>query len=93
MLSGDSGGFDHHGGRVDQVRLRSNIGHKKRKPTTLMAANAPGLPQLHGVTGDGSGEGAATMSRSWAQWSPRMTAARVTEDLPASLVGCQEVHL
>ena len=58
------------------------MGHKKRKPTTILAANAPGLSQLQGVSGDGLGECTAgsleermNQSRSWAEWSPGLTAA------------------
>ena len=58
------------------------MGHKKRKPTTLLVANAPGLDQLQGVTGDGLGESVAenlearmNQSKSWAEWSPGLTAA------------------
>ena len=58
------------------------MGHRRRKPTTLLVSNAPDIIQLHGVSGDGLGEEKVhsleekvKQSRGWAAWSPGLLAA------------------
>ena len=58
------------------------MGHARRKPTTLMVANAPGMEQLDGISGDGSGDvleqtldGRLRQSKTWAAWAPGLMAA------------------
>ena len=58
------------------------MGHCKRKPTTLLTVNTPGLEELHGISGEGHGERASqnlqeriSQSKSWAKWAPGLTAA------------------
>ena len=67
------------------------MGHLRRKPTTLMIANAPGLNQLHGISGEGAGEavektldGRLKQSKAWAAWAPGLVAA-IRESLKAYL--------
>ena len=58
------------------------MGHRKRKPTTILIANAPGLVELQGVEGEGQGELSAStleerlaQSKGWAAWAPGLVRA------------------
>ena len=58
------------------------VGHVKRKPTSLMVVNMPDMDELDGMTGDVTGQQAATtlrgrlcQSREWSAWAPGLVAA------------------
>ena len=73
------------------------MGHRRRKPTTLMVANAPGIHQLNGISGEGGGEASAStlddrlkQSKTWAAWAPGLVAS-IMESLKVYLGHHMEV--